>query len=58
MPVKKSKSTKRRTEVKDLPKKESKLAKEEQKKVKGGRSGAEFDLPGWGKPSSGGRANS
>jgi hypothetical protein len=32
----KKQSGKRRTEVKDLPKKKSRLTKEEQKKVKGG----------------------
>ena len=41
MPEKKS--TKRRTQVKDLPRKEKKLSKGEQKKVKGGLTGSEVD---------------
>jgi hypothetical protein len=36
MPTNNQKSTKRRTQVKDLPKQEKELSKEEQKKVKGG----------------------
>ena len=36
MPTDKSKSTKRRTKVKDLPKKEKKVTAAEAKKVKGG----------------------
>ena len=36
MPIKKSKSATRRTKIKDLPKREEKLIKDEQKKVKGG----------------------
>ena len=37
----KKEEQKRRTQVKDLPKKEKELSKEEQKKVKGGFEGAE-----------------
>ena len=36
MPTTKSKTSKRRTQIQDLPKREKKLSKEEQKKVKGG----------------------
>ena len=36
MPANKSKSTKRRTKVKDLPKKEKEVTAAEAKKVKGG----------------------
>lgn len=36
MPEKRAKTPKRRTQVKDLPKEEKQLSKEEQKKVKGG----------------------
>ena len=43
MPVKKS--TKRRTQVKDLPRKEKKLSKGEQKKVKGGITGSDTAIP-------------
>ena len=39
MPEKKS--TKRRTQVKDLPRKEKKLSKSQQKKVKGGFSSSD-----------------
>ena len=41
MAEKKAKTNKRRTQVKDLPKEEKKLSKEEQKKIKGG--GGQFD---------------
>ena len=34
--MKKTKSTNRRTQVKELPKQEQQLSKEEQKKIKGG----------------------
>lgn len=51
MPQKKADKPKRRTQVKDLPKQEKELSKEEQKKVKGGFEGAEKALN---KPSTGG----
>lgn len=38
MTDKKEKTSKRRTQVKDLPKKEKALSKDEQKKVKGGET--------------------
>ena len=38
----KSKSAKKRTDVKDLPKKERKVSKDELSKVKGGVDGADF----------------
>ena len=43
MRTKESKSTKRRTQVKDLPKQEKELRKGEQKKIKGGED-ASFDV--------------
>ena len=40
----------RRTQVKELPKEEKELGKDEQKKVKGGAGGGEGGWPGFGKP--------
>jgi len=42
----KQKATKRRTKVKDLPKKEKELSKGEQKKVKGGSEPVFIQKPG------------
>ena len=42
----KKKETQRRTQVKDLPKKEKELSKGEQKKVKGGSEPVNIQKPG------------
>ena len=54
--MKKTKSTNRRTQVKELPKQEQQLSKEEQKKVKGGPTQMEW-LPAMRNSGTGGNSS-